>query len=272
MTLRFLSLLFILLSYWTFAQRHTRSKQVHIINLEAPQLRTNKTIWIYLPKNYLLTPKKYPVLYMHDAQNLFDAQTSFGGEWNVDEKLDSLQAPIIVVGIEHGNEKRLDELTPFINSKYGGGNGDNYLDFIVNSLKPYIDSQYRTKTNAKNTGIMGSSLGGLVSYYALFRYPKVFGKAGIFSPSFWFNRKEIIEISQKSPKIKTKIYFLCGANEGDATDKRTSVSDLNTIYDILSEKNGNCNTLIQKKIVPEGLHNENLWRDAFVPAYIWLFK
>lgn len=104
---------------------------------------------------------------MHDAQNLFDAKTSYSGEWNVDEKLDSLKAQVIVVGIEHGNEKRIDELTPFKNEKYGGGNANNYLEFIVKTLKPYIDKNYRTKTKAKSTILFGSSLGGLVSFMAL---------------------------------------------------------------------------------------------------------
>src|SRR4051812_36625233 len=113
------------------AQESTASKNVSTFTIEAPQLKTTKKIWIYLPENYSATAKKYSVIYIQDAQNLFDAKTSFVGEWNVDEKLDSLKAPIIVVGIEHGNDKRIDELTPYKNEKYGGGNADNYTDFIV---------------------------------------------------------------------------------------------------------------------------------------------
>lgn len=251
----------------TFSQQNTASKQVSTFNIEAPQLNSIKKIWIYLPKNYDLTQKKYPVIYMHDAQNLFDAKTSFVGEWNVDEKLDSLNAQVIVVGIEHGNEKRIEELTPYKNAKYGGGNADNYLEFIVKTLKPAIDTKYRTKINARNTGIMGSSLGGLVSYYAILKYPEVFGKAGIFSPSFWFNRKEITELTNTIPKLKTKIYFLCGDNEGDAD----MVKDLNKIDDLISKKRCKCMKLTNKKIVKGGQHNEKLWRDGFANAYLWLF-
>lgn len=112
------------------AQESTASKNVSTFTIEAPQLKTTKKIWIYLPEGYLTSAKKYSVIYMHDAQNLFDAKTSFSGEWNVDEKLDSLKAPVIVVGIEHGNEKRIDELTPYKNEKYGGGNADDYLDLL----------------------------------------------------------------------------------------------------------------------------------------------
>lgn len=248
-------------------KQNTASKQVATFTIEAPQLSTTKNIWLYLPKNYYATKKKYPVIYMHDAQNLFNAKTSFVGEWNVDEKLDSLNAQVIVVGIEHGNEKRMTELTPYKNAKYGGGDADNYLDFIVKTLKPKIDAKYRIKTNAKNTAIMGSSLGGLVSYYAILKHPEVFGKAGIFSPSFWFNRKEIIALTNTIPTLKTKIYFLYGDNEGDAD----MITDLNQIDDLISEKRCECKNLTKKTIVKGGQHNEKLWRDSFVKAYLWLF-
>ena len=117
-----------------FSQQSKASKQVSTFTIEAPQLQSTKKIWLYLPKEYATSKKKYPVIYMHDAQNLFDSKTAYAGEWNIDEKLDSLNAQVIVVGIEHGNEKRLDELTPYKNEKYGGGNGENYLDFIVKSF------------------------------------------------------------------------------------------------------------------------------------------
>lgn len=204
---------------------------------------------------------------MHDAQNLFDVKTSFAGEWNIDEKLDSLNAQVIVVGIENGGEKRMDELTPYKHPKYNGGNANNYLDFIVTTLKPIIDKKYRTKTNAKNTAIFGSSLGGLTSFYAILKYPKVFGKAGIFSPAFWFNRNEINELTQKAPKLNSKIYFLCGDNEGDAD----VIPDLNKIEELINTNRCYCLNLNKKEIIKGGQHNEKLWRDNFVKAYLWLF-
>ena len=246
------------------AQESTASKNVSTFTIEAPQLKTTKKIWIYLPKDYSATAKKYSVIYMHDAQNVFDAKTSFSGEWNVDEKLDSLKAPVIVVGIEHGNEKRIDELTPFKNEKYGGGNADNYLDFIVKTLKPYIDKNYRTKPKAKNTIIMGSSLGGLVSYYAILKYPEVFGKAGVFSPAFWFSN-DIYTLTEKAPKIKTKIYFLCGDKESD-----DMVKDMTKMERLLDTKRCYCLHLTKSRIVKGGEHNEKLWRDGFVKAFLWL--
>ena len=247
-------------------QQSTASKQVTTFTIEAPQLQTTKKIWLYLPKDYNSSTKKYPVIYMHDAQNLFDDKTSYVGEWNIDEKLDSLNAQVIVVGIEHGNEKRLEELTPYKNEKYGGGKADNYLDFIVKNLKPEIDKKYRTKPNAKNTIIIGSSLGGLTSFYAILKYPEVFGKAGVFSPAFWFNRKEILELTEQTKKLKSKIYFLCGDNEGD-TDM---IPDLNKIEYLVNSKRCDCMQLNKKRVVKGGQHNEKLWRDGFVKAYLWL--
>ena len=257
-------LIFLSFSMETFSQG-TASKQVTTFTIEAPQLNSAKKIWLYLPKNYESTKKKYPVIYMFDAQNLFDAKTSFVGEWNIDEKLDSLKAKVIVVGIEHGNDKRLEELTPYKNEKYVGGKADEMLAFIIETLKPEIDKKYRTNANAKNTTIMGSSLGGLTAFYATIKYPEVFGKAGVFSPAFWINKKEIFELVAEKPKVKSKIYFLCGDKESE-----DMVTDLNEMNKLLSTKRCDCKYLTKTKIVKEGEHNEKLWRDNFVKAYLWL--
>jgi predicted alpha/beta superfamily hydrolase len=235
--------------------------------IDAPQLQTKKKIWVYLPLNYEKSNKKYPVIYMHDAQNLFDAAASYAGEWNIDETLDSLKAKVIVIGIEHGNEKRIDELTPYKNEKRGGGNANAYLEFIVKTVKPLIDSTYRTKTNAKNTAIWGSSLGGLVSFYAALQYPEVFGKVGCFSPAFWINKKEIFQKMEDTPKFNTEIYLLCG----DKEDSGAMVSDMKEMETLINSKRCECKKLNKSVIVKEGEHNEKLWRNAFAKAYLWLF-
>ncbi len=244
----------------------TASAQVSTFVLEAPQLNTQRKIWLYLPQDYKTSQKRYPVIYAHDAQNLFDSTTSFAGEWNLDEKLDSLKAQVIVVGIENGGDKRLSELTPYPHEKYGGGNGDAYLDFIVHTLKPKIDAEYRTQSQAKNTVIMGSSLGGLMSFYALLKYPKVFGKAAVFSPAFWINRKTLLDLMQLTQSFKSKVYFLCGDNEGD----EDMIRDLNTVEHWVNTKRCSCKRLNKKVIIKGGQHNEKLWRDGFVKAYLWL--
>ncbi|RZJ69659.1 alpha/beta hydrolase-fold protein [Flavobacterium sp.] len=254
-------LLFLLVPIFAAAQT-TASSQVSTFDLEAPQLGVNKKIWIWLPKDYSQNSKKYPVLYMHDAQNLFDAKTSFVGEWNVDEALESKNAQVIVVGIEHGNDKRIDELTPFPNEKYGGGKADAYLEFVVKTLKPEIDKRFRTKSDVKNTAIMGSSLGGLVSFYAVLKYPQTFGKAGVFSPSFWFSN-EIYAFADKTKSLKDrKFYFLCGDKEDDKM-----VPDMQRMISIVKSRKADT----RQKVVPAGEHNEKLWRENFLEAFDWLF-
>jgi alpha-glucosidase len=234
------------------------------------QISENTTIGLFKVKSKNAFFEKQGVfllaLYMNDAQNLFDKKTSFVGEWQVDETLDSLNAQVIVVGIEHGNEKRLDELTPFKNEKYGGGNADRYLEFIVKTLKPHIDSTYRTKTEVKNTAIFGSSLGGLVSFYAVLKYPKIFGKAGIFSPSFWYSN-DIYDMMKQAPKTKAKFYFLCGDSEDE-----DMVKDLDKMTKLLDENRCYCLKLSKKVIVKGGQHNEKLWREGFKNAYLYLME
>jgi alpha-glucosidase len=258
-------LLFCIKSGW--AQETTASDQVSTFTIVSPELKTTKKIWLYLPKNYKASKKKYSVIYMPDAQNLFDAKTAYSGEWNIDEKLDSLSAQVIVVGIEHGNEKRLEELTPYPHEKYGGGKANQYLDFIVTTLKPSIDKKYRTKSNKKHTLIIGSSLGGLTAFYATLKYPEVFGKAGVFSPAFWINRKQIYEITQNTKKLNAKYYFLCGDQEGDDD---SMVKDMNTMIELVNTKRCECKQLNTKTIVKGGQHNEKLWRDGFIKALLWL--
>lgn len=258
--------LFILAGLLFFITQNARGQQRYTtFDLEAPQLKTFKKIWVYLPKAYAEQTQSYPVIYMHDAQNLFDAATSYAGEWNVDETLDSLKMNVIVIGIEHGNEKRLDELTPYKHEKHGGGNADAYLDFIVNTLKPYVDKTYRTQTNAANTTIFGSSLGGLVSYYAILKHPEIFGKAGIFSPSFWYT-DDIYTLTEKTPTINAKLYFLCGDSESE-----DMVSDF-TRMTALVEKRITKKSSLKQVIVKGGKHNEKLWRENFGEAVRWILE
>ncbi|MFN2396927.1 MAG: alpha/beta hydrolase-fold protein, partial [Bacteroidales bacterium] len=150
----------------------TAAENVHIINeaFYMPQLDRNRRIWIYLPPDYDQTQKNYPVIYMHDGQNLFDVETSFMGEWEVDETLNDLAARgynvPIVVGIDNGGNHRANEYLPyFFSNLNAGGEGDEYMEFIVETLKPFIDNEYRTLPDRENTGIIGSSLGGVISLY-----------------------------------------------------------------------------------------------------------
>ena len=201
----------------------TASKNVHIVDSSfyIPQLDRHRRIWIYLPASYRGSKKKYPVLYMHDGQNVFDEATSAYGEWGVDEALDSLgkqHKETIVVAIDNGAEKRLNEYSPYDMDKYGKGEGDAYVDFLVQTLKPYIDKHYRTLKDEKNTFIAGSSMGGLISFYAILKYPKVFGGAGVFSPAFWITPQLKHIDPGKAKKVKGKIYFYAGQQESETME------------------------------------------------------
>src|SRR5438132_769367 len=167
----------------------TASVSVLSDSFAMPQLGRRRRVWLYLPPGYARSQQRYPVLYLQDGQNVFDARTSFAGEWGVDETLDSLRAlgdaGVIVVAVDNGQQRRFDEYSPWPNPQYGGGQGDGYVEFLVQTLKPYIDQHYRTLPDRFHTGIAGSSMGGLISLYAALKYPDVFGRVGVFSPAFW---------------------------------------------------------------------------------------
>ncbi|HYE53636.1 MAG TPA: alpha/beta hydrolase-fold protein, partial [Chitinophagaceae bacterium] len=179
--------------------KHTASRNVRIMDsaFYMPQLKRYRRIWVYLPPGYFIGNKRYPVLYMHDGQNLFDDATAFSGEWGIDETLDSMKKHCIVVGIDNGGLKRMNEYNPYDNDRFGKGEGKQYLAFIVKTLKPFIDKKYKTLADKKNTHIAGSSMGGLISMYAAIVYPNVFGSAGVFSPSFWISPKLKDDISKR---------------------------------------------------------------------------
>lgn len=240
-----------------------------------PQLNQTRKIWIYLPPDYETSGASYPVLYMHDGQNLFDNLTSFSGEWKVDETLNALAAQgkkvPIVIGVENGGASRIAEYTPWANATYGGGQGDKYMQFIVETLKPYVDQHYRTLPDRENTCIMGSSLGGLISHYGALKYQSVFGKAGLFSPSYWFSDSIWGFTRSHGKQQELRIYQLCGNNEGSsASESAMQVSDMQHMNDSLV-KAGFSQADIFIKVVDGGQHNEKLWSDSFGEAYQWLF-
>jgi predicted alpha/beta superfamily hydrolase len=254
-------------NYPASEKKHTASANVHIISeqFEIPQLNRQRRVWIYLPANYTTSQTKYPVIYMHDGQNLFDDYTSGYGEWGIDEILDKLSTneECIVVGIDHGGDYRITEYDPY-DSKFGKGRGDDYVDFLVKTLKPYIDQHYRTKHDARYTTIAGSSMGGLISMYAVLKYPAVFGNGGIFSPAFWI-APEIYHFAQQQKLPKgTRLYFVCGDSEDD-----TMVAGMNKMADIIHGE-GLTENNAPITIIPGASHNEKQWNKDFPAFYNWL--
>ncbi len=246
----------------------TASKQVYIIDtaFTIPQLNRKRRIWIYLPENYASAKKdRYPVLYMHDGQNLFNAATSFAGEWGVDEFLDSVKLKsCIVVGIDNGGTYRMNEYNPYTTERFGKGEGDAYAKFIVKTLKPYIDKKYRTKKDKANTFIAGSSMGGLISFYAVLKYPKVFGGAGVFSPSFWIAPGIFKKAEEAGKKVKANIYFFAGKLEGE-----DMVTDVLKVYNVMARVS---KAKMQVVIRDQGKHAEATWRAEFPLFYEWIMR
>lgn len=246
----------------------TKSGNVCIIDTAflIPQLNRTRRIWIYLPPSYCDgSNKKYNVLYMHDGQNLFDESTAFSEEWGIDEFLDTtLLKHCIVVGIDHGGAKRMNEYNPYDNEKFGNGEGDQYLEFLVNTLKPQIDKHYRTLKKKENTFIAGSSMGGLISMYALLKYPKVFGGAGVFSPSFGVGPEIFDEIKTKGKKSIANIYFYTGKQEG-----KSMVPDMLKVFEEMAAVSKSNMTSV---IRDNGKHDESTWRKEFPIFYSWIMQ
>jgi predicted alpha/beta superfamily hydrolase len=242
----------------------TATKNVHIIDTAflIPQLKRVRRVWIYLPEGYAASKDSYPVLYMHDGQNVFDDATSYSGEWGVDECLDSMKKKCIVVAVDHGGAKRINEYCPYDMDRFGKGEGDQYVEFLATTLKSYIDKNYRTLKDKQHTFVAGSSMGGIISMYAVLKYPEVFGGAGVFSPAFWVGPKIFDDIKAKGNTVNSKIYFYGGGQEGE-----TMVPDMLKAYDLMKEVSKSKMTTVVRD---DGKHNEPRWRIEFPLFYKWI--
>lgn len=255
---------------------HTAAPNVRILadSFRLPQLGgRRRRIWLYLPPGYATSQRRYPVLYLHDGQNIFDEATAFAGEWDVDGTLNQLAASghdptgCVVVAIDNGGERRLDEYSPWVNERLKkGGEGGRYVDFLVQTLKPYIDQHYRTRPDPAHTAIMGSSMGGLIALYAGVKYPLVFGRVGVFSPAIWFARDSVLAFvrHRRPAPVTSRFYFMAGPAEGP-----TMVPQMAEVRDALLAR-GLSPSRIAFATPADGQHAEWFWRREFGPAYQWL--
>jgi predicted alpha/beta superfamily hydrolase len=236
-----------------------------------PQLSRRRRISILLPYNYHITQKKYPVLYLQDGQNLFEDDAPFG-TWGVDRQLAYLaqhgKGDFIVVAIDHGGKDRIKEFSPYDTQKWGEGLGKEYATFLAETLKPYIDKNFRTLSDRLNTGIGGSSMGGLISIYAGLLFPQVFSKFMIFSPSLWISPRVYADATRFYNTPATKIYLYAGGREGVGM-----VSNAQKLKETLEKRGltpGNLEFRLQ--VDPHGRHNEARWGQEFPHAAEWLFS
>lgn len=240
-------------------------------NFYIPQLERYRKVWALLPCDYYTSEKSYPVLYLQDAQNLFNENSAFGN-WQIDKKLSVLKeygrGDLIVIAVEHGSNERIKEYIFDNDTVSSGSEGKKYIRFITDTLKPYVDAHYRTKKDRENTGIGGSSLGGLISIYSGFLYPEVYSKLMIFSPSLWVEPNNNFPMMTFRTPFKTKIFLYGGEKEGSKMVKRIQQFENNLQK---WEYQGLFNFEIKTSINADGTHNEFYWSQEFPKAIEWLF-
>jgi predicted alpha/beta superfamily hydrolase len=235
---------------------------------EIPQLNKTRKIWALLPHDYDSSTESYPVMYLQDAQNLFNEDAPYGN-WEIDKKLAVMAeykiGKIIIIAIEHAEKERIKEYNVG-NTVLGKGQGKKYIRFVTETLKPFVDSNFRTKKEREFTGIGGSSMGGLISVFCGLMYPKIYGKLMIFSPSLWVVPKLIID-SDNENTDDTKIYLYAGGDESETMIEHVKTFKQNMIAsEFVKDK-----MKINLSINMQGKHSESYWSDEFPKAIEWLF-
>lgn len=268
---------------WKRDRPHTAVGRIVVRErLWSTQLKNARPLFVYLPPSYVRQPdRRYPVLYMQDGQNLFDATTSYTSEWRVDETMQRLSREgleAIVVGVPHARDQRIAEYSPFADPYHGPGRADLYLAFLADTVKPLVDGDFRTLPDAEHTGILGSSMGGLVSLYAFFRCPHLFGFASVMSPSLWVAQDAIFPFVESAPFNPGRLYVDVGTRElGGSQAERSARSRSRQYYASVRRMK----RLLVKKgyrprhdllVVEEPLagHNEEAWASRLPNALRFL--
>ncbi len=222
----------------------------------SPQLRNRRDVDVYLPPSYGSGRRRYPVVYMHDGQNLSDPSIAFAGTWHLDDVLARLAErglEMIVVGIHNVPDTRLVEYSPFPDRKHGGGAADRYLAFVTDTLKPRVDRTFRTMRVSHQTATLGSSMGGLFSLYAWLRRPDVFSLAGIMSASLWYGREKLFDFVEAST-VRGRVYVDVGTAEGAGT-----LRDARTLRAMLEAKGLREGESLRYLEARGGRHDEESW-------------
>jgi predicted alpha/beta superfamily hydrolase len=231
------------------------------------QRGTERDIDIFLPSSYPRSRRRYPVVYMQDGQNLADPDRAFAGTWELERTLKSLARrgfEVIVVAVPNMGEARVQEYTPFVDARLGGGDGDAYLAYLERTVKPLVDRRFRTRPEREATGVFGSSLGGLISLYAFFRAPEAFGFVGAMSPSLWFANRAMLSYIENDGSPPGRIYVDAGTNEGAST-----IQHVRQLTEILRRK-GYGGDRFRSVEDEGGQHSERHWARRLEPALEFL--
>jgi predicted alpha/beta superfamily hydrolase len=255
-----------------------------VSTITVPGLLGGRRVWVYLPPGYDDDDtERYPVLYMFDGQNVFDAATAFAGEWQVDETLEAgivagNVRPIIVVAVDNGAE-RIAEYTPWPDDEYGGGQADAHLQAFTDVLVPYIDQTYRTVAEPDSRAIAGSSLGGLMSLYGAYEHDDVFGMAAALSPSLWWDDQHMRMHAQAAGKPAARVYMDMGTLEGSTgvvdVDPQNGLDDdvdyLRAMRDVMTMQGFVLDTDLEVVEAEGHMHSETYWAMRFPAALVFLF-
>jgi predicted alpha/beta superfamily hydrolase len=233
---------------------------------ESSYLPDNRDLIVYLPPDYDLDPtRSYPVLYMHDGQNLF---------WRMREQADAairegVVEPLIIVGIYNTGDRRLAEYTPERDWQMGGGEAASYGLLLTRELMPWIARRYRVRTERENTGLGGSSLGGLVTLYLGLRHAEYFGRLAVLSPSVWWNHKSILGyLNERAPEIweRPRMWLDVGDREG-----RRTLQNAEHLCRRLIANGWRPGDTLHFERVNGGAHDEASWAARVRPMLEFLF-
>jgi predicted alpha/beta superfamily hydrolase len=247
----------------------------HVYKFHSEILPGDRAVAVYLPEQYLeQEERRFPVFYLQDGQNLFDGRTSFiaGHTWNAHTTADRLTGegqiePLILVGIANTGLHRMAEYTPTRDFKLGGGEGPSYGRLLIEELKPFIDRTYRTLTGPEDTGLGGSSLGGLISLYLGFERPDVFGRLAVMSPSLWWDHRSILTIVNKTePKPKLRIWLDVGVAEG-----ARHVRDAELLNRLLLDRGWQSGVDLTYLKAEGAVHDEDAWSARLDQVLRFLF-
>jgi predicted alpha/beta superfamily hydrolase len=238
-------------------------------------LPDDRTVQVYLPPQYMEEEeRRFPVFYLHDGQNLFDGRTSYipGQTWKAHATADRLSAegqiePVILVGVANTGLRRMAEYTPTRDMKLGGGEGRRYGRLLVEELKPWVDATFRTLAGAGDTGLGGSSLGGLISLFLGWEYPTVFSKLAVMSPSVWWDHRSILSIFDKrEPKPDLRIWMDIGTAEG-----ARQIRDADLLEQVLLKHGWQLGVDLAYEKAEGAVHDEQAWAERFGDVLRFLF-
>lgn len=237
---------------------------------EIPQLGVHRKISALLPHDYDQSDKTYPVLYLQDGQNLFNPHAPYG-DWAIDKSLAGLAAQdmsdLVVIAIDHGEEERIFEYSPYYNPMFGEGKGRQYVSFLTDTLVPYINDNFRVSRERGQTGIGGSSMGGLISLYAGLTASHIFGKLMVFSPSLWISPMIYHHADQCTLMDGDALYLYAGGMES-----KYHIPNIKRLDRIMAPKFNDLTFARYKcSIYEQGQHGEYFWAHEFPKAIKWLY-